>query len=249
MLGGVGLSVLALLATAWSWQRSLPLKRVVVSGTVHSDSADVVRFAAVERDSTTTLFSIDPDLVADRVRRAPWVRNASIRRRPSGTLSIRVEEREPVVLVIGSDGRPVSYLDAEGYSMPLVEGALYDVPLLRGQTARQQPNQPIENESTLELLVALSEIDMQTDALISEVHVDSRGRVELRMSPGAGHESIPVELGAADFKTKFERLYTFWRQAVLTRPERDFQSIDLRFDGQVVTRESMEENIPNPQMP
>lgn len=251
VLGGISLTVIALFAMAWSWQRSLPLKRVVVSGNVHSDSGEVARFAAVHEDSSVALFSLDPEMVADRVRRAPWVRDAAIRRRPTGTLSIRVDERQPVALVIGSGGRPEAYLDAEGYSMPIVEGALYDVPLMRGQIPGLLPNQPLESASTLELLAALAELDVQTDALISEIHISSSGHARLHLSPGAGHDSIPVDLGTNNYAAKLDRLYAFWRQAVLTRPERDFQSIDLRFDGQIVTRESTQEQEPilNPQTP
>lgn len=253
VLGGLTISVIALLAMAWSWQQSLPLKKVVVSGNVHSDSAEVALFAAVQGDSTTRLFSLDPELVADRVRRAPWVRDASIRRMPTGTLAIRVEERMPVTLVIDSRGRPSAYLDADGYSMPLVEDTPYDVPLIRGNIPELLPNQPLDNESTLEILSALDRTTIQTDALISEVVLSSDGNVSLRLSPGATHPSIPVDLGKGDYETKLHRLYDFWRQAVLTRPEQDFQVIDLRFDGQIITRESTDSTSqhipPNPQAP
>ncbi|MCH8031146.1 MAG: FtsQ-type POTRA domain-containing protein, partial [Bacteroidetes bacterium] len=99
ILGGMVLTVVMIAFMAWSWHRSVPMKRVVVSGAVHADSSEVVRYAALESDSVG-LFAIESDVLVDRVRRTPWVRDAVIRRRPSGTLSIRVEEREPVVLVV-----------------------------------------------------------------------------------------------------------------------------------------------------
>ncbi len=236
ILGGMTLSVVTISVLAWSWHRSVPLKRVVVFGAIHADSSEVVRFAAMEGDSVG-LFSVEPDVLVDRVRRTPWVRDAVIRRRPTGTVSIRIEEREPVVLVMNADGRPSHYLDAEGFGMPLVPDALYDVPLLRGRVPTYQATQPVQSASLLELLQTLAELDDETDALISEIVMGGRGEIVLRTSPADGHDSVPVRLGVGNFSNKLGRLYAFWNQAVLTRPELNYQSIDLRFDGQIVTRE------------
>ncbi len=236
ILGGMTLTIIAIAFMAWSWQQNLPLKRIVVSGTVHADSAEVVRFAALESDSIG-LFSVERDVLADRVRRTPWVRDAVIRRRPSGTVSIRVEEREPTVLAVLPDGRPGYYLDAEGYAMPLVPGAVYDVPLLRGRIPDQVATQPIRNAAVLELLRVLSEADLETNALISEVTLDAIGHVVLRTSPVGEQGSVPVRLGVGGYAEKLSRLHAFWHQAILTRPELNFKSVDLRFDGQIVTHE------------
>ena len=236
ILGGMVLTVVVIAFMAWSWHRSVPMKRVVVSGTVHADSSEVVRYAALESDSVG-LFAIESDVLVDRVRRTPWVRDAVIRRRPSGTLSIRVEEREPVVLVVRADGRPGHYLDAEGYAMPLVPDAVYDVPLLRGRVPEYHPTQPIQSASVRELLQALAEADLETDALISEITLAAGGDAVLRTSPGGGHGSVSVRLGIGNYGEKLSRLHAFWHQAVLTRPELAFRVIDLRFDGQIVTRE------------
>lgn len=236
ILGGMTLTVVMISLLAWSWHRSVPLKRVIVSGAVHADSAEVVRFAALESDSVG-LFSVEPDVLVDRVRRAPWVRNAVVRRRPTGTVSIRIEEREPVVLVVNADGRPSNYLDAEGYAMPLVPDALYDVPLLRGRVPDYQSTQPVQSASLLGLLQTLSQTDPETNALISEIVLGGGGEIVMRTSPAEGRASIPVRLGTDNYSNKLNRLHAFWHQAVLTRPELIYRSIDLRFDGQIVTRE------------
>jgi cell division protein FtsQ len=171
------------------------------------------------------------------VQRHPWVASASASRLPTGTLSIDIRERMPVVLVLDAQGRPDYFLDRDGFAMPLVKGAVYDVPLLRGFREKSHPVQPVQDAAVRDLLTALAETDTATDALISELDIQPSGEVELRTTPVAGRGSVPVSLGRKDFANRLARLHTFWHRAVLTQPEKTFTLIDLRYNGQVVTRE------------
>lgn len=231
-----GLVVLSLcLAGAWVWQRTLPVSRVEVVGAVHADSSGVVRLTGVVPDSAA-LFSLSPALLADRAQRHPWVRRAHVRRMPTGTLRVRVEERTPVALVM-ADGRPDHFLDTEGYAMPVVAGAVYDLPLLTGAVPAYHPTQRVSSASLRELLLALGQADAATDALVSEI--DWRpGRITLWTSPAGGQSTIPVRLGRSGYADALGRLRAFWDQSVLPRPETAFQLVDLRFRGQVVTQET-----------
>ena len=231
---GVGVALLAL-GAAWVWQRTLPLERVAVVGAVHAPADEVARLTAVTPDSVA-LFSLSPALVGSRAARHPWVREAHVRRLPTGTLRVRVEERQPVALALDGDGRPSHFLDAEGYAMPVEAAApaLYDVPVLRGAPA-YHPRQPVESAGLRSLLAALATSDAETQALVSEVEWGRR--VTLWTTPVAGHGSLRVRLGHAGHASQLRRLRAFWDQAVLPRPETPFRLVDLRFEGQVVTRE------------
>lgn len=246
VLGTAVLGVTMLAVLAWRWQATLPVEGVAVEGMVWADSSEVVRMAAVDADSTMLLFDLDPALIADRVRRAPWVREARVRRLPTGTLSIRVEEREPAVLVLAPDGRPSHFLDAEGFSLPLRPGAVYDVPLLRGSVPAYHPTQPVESASLRDLLAALAEADAETDALVSDLTLAPDGSATLYTTPGGTHAAIPVRLGLGGYAEKLRRLDAFWTQAILSRPATTFRTVDLRFDGQVVTDETTPEPDPVP---
>ncbi len=231
-----GLVVLLLiLGAAWMWQRTLPLEAVAVVGAVHAPADEVIALTQVELDSVA-LFSLSPALLADRAQRHPWVRTATIRRLPTGTLRIAVDEREPVVIVLDGSGRPSHFLDAEGYAMPIEAAtpALYDVPVLEG-APDYHPMQPVASASLRSLLSALSRAEPSTHALVSEI--DWR-RATLWTSPTSGHETVPVRLGRFDHDAQLRRLRAFWDQAVLPQPEVTFASVDVRFEGQVVTRES-----------
>lgn len=231
-----GLVALALaLAAAWVWQRTLPLERVAVAGAVHTPAEEVVRLTAVTPDSVA-LFSLSPALIADRAQRHPWVRSASVRRLPTGTLRVKVEEREPVVLVLDGAGRPSHFLDAAGFAMPVdaASPTVYDVPVLHG-APEYHPTQPVESAGLRSLLAALATADAETQALVSEI--DWGRRAMLWTTPVEGHGSVPVRLGRAGHESQLRRLRAFWDQSVLPRPGATFRLVDLRFEGQVVTRE------------
>lgn len=225
------------LVAAWVWQRTLPFERVAVVGTAHAPVVEVERLVGVTPDSTA-LYGLDPDLIAGRAERHPWVRRAAVRRLPTGTLRVRVEEREPVALVLGADGRPSHFLDAQGFMMPPSPSALYDVPVVR-DAPPYHAVQPVADPALRALLAALAQADDATLALVSEVAWGPSPT--LWTTPTTGHGSVPVRLGrGGDPGDQLRRLRAFWDQSVLPRPAHDFRLVDLRFDGQVVTREGAE---------
>ena len=231
-----GLVVLALLlGAAWTWQRTLPLDRVAVVGAVHAPAAEVAALTGAVPDSVA-LFSLSPALVADRAQRHPWVETASVRRLPTGTLRVAVTEREPVVLVLDDAGRPSHFLDAQGYAMPVAAAspALYDVPVMHGAPPYHAV-QPVGDAGLRSLLAALATADAETRALVSEI--DWGREVTVWTTPAGGHGPVRVRLGHADQARQLRALRAFWDQSVLPRPETPFELVDVRFEGQVVTRE------------
>lgn len=227
------------LVAAWVWQRTLPLKHVTVVGNVQAQDEDVIRLVRTTPDSVA-LFSLNPALIASRAERHPWVREAHIRRLPTGTLRVRVTERQPVALVLGTDGRPAHFLDARGYAMPMRQEALADVPVLRGAIPDYHPTQPVDSRSLRELLAALASADAETDALISEI-VWTPHQTTLWTTPTSDRATLPVRLGRTGQADQLRRLHAFWHQAVLPRPDAPIEAVDLRFEGQVVTEEAMPE--------
>lgn len=219
----------------WQWQARQPLTGVEVTGNVHAGPDALVDLAGL--DTSLALYDVDPVIVADRVRRHPWVADARVWRLPTGKLSIHVQEREPAVLALDRRGRPERFLDPSGFQMPVVAGAAYNVPLLRGLEEAYNPVLPIEHEGLRELLAVLSGLDPELDALISELELKPRGEIWLHTTPLTDHDSIPVRLGRTGYARKLQRLHAYWRQAVLPQPQKVFRMIDLRFDSQIITQE------------
>ncbi len=231
----MGLPVLAVCGVAWLWLENVRLTRIEIVGARQADPGELRHLAAV--DSGVVLFDLDPALIADRVARHPWVQAASVTRWPTGTLRIAVKERAPVVLQMDAGGRPVRYLDAEGYGMPPGRGPAPDVPLLYGVSGPAHPMRPLEDEQVRALLAALAGLEDAERALISEIVRTPDGEFWLYTTPAAGQRSISVRLGRSDFDRRLRRLVAFWQQAVLTQPNKTFSLIDLRFANQIVVRE------------
>jgi len=231
IVGLVG--VLLLLGTSgMRWRNAVRLEAVEVQGTHCATPEDILRLASVEGDSL--LYHVEPSIVADRVRRHPWVEHARATRLPTGRLVISVEERRPVLLAVDHGGRPVYYIDASGHRMPVVDEAVADVPLLWGLDEDYSPLLPVAESRVLELAGLMPGLGGDVDALLSEFEI-SRDGVVLYTTAWPERNSIRVHLGNTRFESRIERLFAFWHQVVLSGPGDSPASIDLRFDSQIIT--------------
>lgn len=234
LIGGLVL-VAVLGVLGWRWQASVQLEAVDIVGARHAEADALRELAAVPAD--TAIYALDPAIVSDRVERHPWVEAATTYRLPTGTLRISVTERTPVALALDAEGAPAYYLDRQGFCMPRVEGAAYDVPLLRGLGEdTYHPVRPIQHTSVRAMLAALDGSEVQN--IVSELEVWPDSSMAVMTRPTTAHSAIRVQLGTSDFPTRLKRLHAFWNQAVLPQPQTEFSLIDLRFDSQIVTRET-----------
>lgn len=222
-------------ALGWQWYRSVPLRAVEVVGHQYAPADTLVRLAGVASDSA--LYDIDPLLIEDRVRRHPWVHTAEAVRLPTGTLRLRVHERTPVALALDGSGRPAYLLDATGAMMPRPDSGAFNVPLLHGLGGTYHPVRPVEQADVRSLLEALGGLDPAVSALVSDIEFRD-GEAWLRTTPLAGRGAITVRLGRGGYARKFVNLHAFWHRAMLPKADTEFTLVDLRFDSQIVTRES-----------
>lgn len=241
-LAGIALlvaGVAALGVLGWRWRASATVDRVAVTGTQHAPPDTVRRLARV--DSGAVMTEVDPILVADRVVRHPWIKSATVTPHwMYGTLTIAVTERTPAALAVGPQGRPAYYLDRAGHALPLPDSTGYDVPLVRGldaETPWTRPDSAQSPSSLRRVLAALPASDVAD--LVTEIEVRPDGAIRLVTTPVGGRDALSVRLGTGDAPRKLQTLHAFARQ-VLSRPpsgpNAPIEQIDLRFDGQVVTR-------------
>lgn len=225
-----GLAFVLLLG--WYWQATLGVRAVVVKGHQHADAQELRELSAV--DTGAVLYELDPAGVQAQVVKHPWVQQVAVERLPTGTLQLEVTERKPVVLVVGADSQPVYYLDSAGYQMPYEKGYLHAVPLMRGVQAPMRPAAPVENAAVRAFLEAFEQVKA-AQTLVSDVRVEDH-QITLYTVPNQG-QTIAVKLGQGRYGDKLKRLAAFWEQVVRT-DSHQFARIDLRFDDQVVVRET-----------
>ncbi len=183
----------------------------------------------------TPLYDLDPTEVVERVETLPWIQEARMERSQSGTLTLTVSEREPVLLAMRR-GQAFHFIDADGFRMPLVAGVAYDVPLLHGLTEEYDPLKPVAEPAVRELAVVLGDLDPAIHALLSEIELRRSDDIIFHTTVLDNRGSIEVRMERGDIRRQLVKLHAFWHQALLSDPERQVRQIDLRFDSQIVTR-------------
>jgi cell division septal protein FtsQ len=231
---GAALAVVLMVGCATYYLNSVTIQQVDVSGAEHASVPMIMDLSGVAVGDT--LFRLDADLIASRVTMHPWIEKSNVTRWPTGVLSIEVQERQPVALTLSEAGTPAFYLDRSGESLPVDTLSRYDVPLIRGVAHGSHPV-AVRDSTTLELLSVLASLSPSVDGLLSDLVVRPDGEVEAVTVPVQDGHCIRVRLGRGDFERKMKTLKAFWMQAVAGFPNKRIDWIDLRYRGQVVTKE------------
>jgi cell division protein FtsQ len=238
-LGGIALLVAGVGALGWlgwQWSAHATVDRVTVSGTRHAPPDTLRRLARV--DSGAVMSEVDPVLVTDRVTRHPWVESATVTPHwMYGTLRIAVTERTPAALAVDGQGRPAYYLDRTGHAMPLPDSTGYDVPLVRGLRAEAPWTRPdsVETPPVLRRMLTALPAANATD-LVAEIEMRPDSTLGLVTTPVGEHGAMSVRLGTGGVPKKLRTLRAFAQQVLASQPDAPIAEIDLRFEGQVVTR-------------
>lgn len=135
------LAVLAALGGAgwWAWDAGhLDTRRVVVTGTVRVDAAQVEAVAAAAA-AGTPLAAVDVGAVHDQVAAMPLVLDVAVERRWPRTLEVVVTERVAVAAVPAAGGG-VDVVDEHGVVLATQPDPPPGVPLLRVDVQRDGPD-------------------------------------------------------------------------------------------------------------
>lgn len=176
-------------------------------------------------DSLNTL-----DIIS-RFEQLPYVRQAAMDVEPSGNLTIRISERQPIAMLIDENNQ--IYIDREGIRLPMVRGKNVNVPLLYGFDAHPVGDTLSGQQagSVTDFLVQLQKNPV-SDASISEVAWTENGIVALTNQYG-----VKLIFGKEDFAKRLRNWEAFYAEIIKQKGIENMQSIDLRFQEQVVTRE------------
>lgn len=161
-----------------------------------------------------------------------YVRYAGISMEPGGTMIVNITERKPLALLI--NGGQQAYVDADGVRLTQILGETPDVPLLYGFKAISKSD-TLQSESFKITSRFLQELQKRpaSDATISEVAWnDEEGIITLTNENG-----VKLLFGKGDFDKRLRNWDAFYAEVVRQKGITTMESIDLRFKGQIVTRE------------
>ena len=190
------------------------VRQVELVGIRYLDADQVL--AALRLAPRASVFD-DTEVLADRLRGLPGVADATVSRRPPGSLKVIVREIEPVALVMNGRGA-LQAVDADARALPFDLASL-DLPVVQaadsgvvGVLARVQAFDP----ALFQTIDAARRTTAPRGAVLLEL-----GSHRVLLSSDAGPEVIAaVVLVARDLAAK----------------RRSYAELDARFDGQIVVR-------------
>ena len=183
----------------------------------------------------TPVSGLDIHTMEQVIMADPWVAHAQVYIDNNRILHMYVTQRIPVARIFQQDGSSY-YLDRTLSIMPLSRNYIYYTTVVTNVP-------PLENDSTgwalrhdIVALVNNIQADTFWNAQISQVVVDTAGTFELM--PVLGDHTILFG-DVSGMKDKFSNLFLFYKN-VLNRIGWDkYQTLDLRFKGQVVASPSL----------
>jgi cell division protein FtsQ len=212
----------------------LDLRQVEVRGVHHLSKEEVVE--ASELEAGMNLLTINIGKVAEKLKRHPWIRSASVFRRFPGRIIIEIQERTPRGILAA--GRLYYVDETADYFTRVFPGDPVNYPLFTGVSARDlRTRRPEVRDLLRRGLTLLDVIERKKSG------IKLRDIAEIRINLNQGLSIITmtgrtIVLGREDFPGKIDRLRRLKR--FLTRRGKwgGARFIDLDFEDRALVRSS-----------
>lgn len=226
----IGALLLAAIVAGYYFNRATIIKKVEVAGNTFTPATTVIKKANVPLNTPPD--SLPYLRIIKDVETLPYVKEATVRVVPPTTLLIRVSEREPVGILADQQNQP--YFDANGIVMPHEAGKA-NVPLVYG-LRRTAPGDTLKGKAATQITAFLKAAQNHQFAslTLSEVGYDSNDGV-IALSQDNG---VKLLFGHDDFDRALRNWEAFYQQVVPHKGMDKLASVDLRFVGQVVTKDA-----------
>jgi cell division protein FtsQ len=232
--------------TAWaygygmtSWRFRVNSSDAVEISGVRNASRTQVMEASASNAIGRNIFSVSLDESKAKLEQIPWVQEATVMRLLPNRIAVTIRERTPVAFA--QIGSRISLIDANGVvmGMPADRKTKYSFPVIRGITETEPLSSRAAAMKIYNRLVGeLGATDGESAAASSPNYVKQLSEVDLsdpenvKVTANDPGGTMVVHLGAQDFLPRYKLYVTHiaeWRQQF-----QNVQSVDLRYEGQVV---------------
>jgi cell division protein FtsQ len=251
-------------AALWAWAYGYGIH----SWRFRIDSSDAVEIAGVHnashaqvmevagQDIGRNIFFVPLDERQKQLEQIPWVEHASVMRLLPNRISVTIDERTPVAFA--QIGPRTSLIDAGGVvmGMPANRQTKYSFPVIRGITETEPLSSRAAAMKIYNRLVSeLGSTDGESAGTgggvngtpnyvkqLSEVDLSDPENVKVTANDPGG--AMVVHLGKEDFLPRYKLYVTHiaeWRQQF-----QNVQSVDLRYEGQVIVNPDKEKTPEKP---
>ncbi|MFC1834501.1 cell division protein FtsQ/DivIB [Thermodesulfobacteriota bacterium] len=208
------------------------LQCVDVSGNRHLAQEELIEAAEIE--GGINLLTVNLNTIAERLKKHPWIRSASVYRKLPGRLIMEIQERSPRAILAASK---LYYVDEQGEVFTrLLPGNSVNYPLFTGVTPEQLDSKGPEVREMIRKglgLLELAEGNRSTlsPSTVSEIRISLDEGLTLRTSCGR-----TIVLGKVDFEGKLHR-YGRLKRFLTRRGEwNNARIIDLDFEDRALVR-------------
>jgi cell division septal protein FtsQ len=231
----LGLALAALLGEpvlGWLGPELGSVDTIAIQGNSRLTFVEVASATGVARGSE--LARVDAAVVEERLRAVPWIRDARVMRLPPSTLLVRISEREPRAILLGTGrGREVRLVDADG--TPFAAGSASDpLPRIVGGDA-------LENGVSHPVLATALDLLDDLETVGAGALADRNGEIALHLPYGDAPEgwvvkgAAEVVLGVDELDVRFARLARLLdANEIGPGNAKKMTRIDLRFADQAV---------------
>jgi cell division protein FtsQ len=165
----------------------------------------------------------------------PFVKNADVYIDQNNQLHINIDQREPLVRILDNNGNNY-YLDAVGKKMPPSKNFAARVIVATGNVSPYTPEFLGKRKSSLKDLFNLTKTLLADEFLksfIQQIHINNAG--EFILVPLIGDQKIVLG-SARKLEDKLSRLKIFYQQGMPYEGWRKYETINLKYSGQVVCK-------------
>lgn len=185
------------------------------------------------RVGETLVSAIHIKQLEEAILKNPWVKQVDIFVAADHSLKVRVLQKKAIARIQLTDSSDHAYyLDEDANPMKLSLQYIAKVPVITSAPLHYSHNDLQVKREAVELAAYIQK-DAFWDAMISQIHLNEHREFEL--IPTLGDQLIL--LGSANnLESKMKRLLLFYQQGMNTLDWTKYNELDVRFDRQVVAR-------------
>jgi cell division protein FtsQ len=183
----------------------------------------------------TELAGLEVERMERVLEEDPFVLDAETYIDQNSIFHVKIQQREPVLRVLDNNGGNY-YLDKSGAKMPPSKNFAARVLVATGNIAPHVPDFQRKKRNTLKDLFTLAQTLLADDFLrdfIQQVHVNQAG--DFVLVPLIGDQKIVLG-STRRLEDKLRRLKIFYQQGMPYEGWRKYETINLKYNGQVVCR-------------
>lgn len=228
LIGIVGI-IGALLVVSHYWNQTVKVKGINIEGN-HFASEELVK-STLQPSVGIKVDSLDFMKSLRSVEKLPYIKRAYLNMAPNGVLQVRVKERQPIAMC--ASGSKKLYFDNEGILLPVVQSKPVNVPLVYGfnDISPGDTLQGAAFETVEKFMNTLRQNDLAYSTISEIAFIEDKGLVAITQG-----KRIRLVFGKSNFTRKVNYWETFYDKVAVNNPLTSVNEIDLRYEGQIITR-------------